>query len=252
MSMTSTQLGKLLCDNFPHEHESMTIGILGGIGPEASAYFYAELIRRLTKIGRIRTTADYPHIILNNINAPELVTLDVTADMLQPYVEGLKELVEHEPDFIVMVCNTIHLFRKEFMEASAYENIISLRDVIKEELGKCPDSLCILGTPATVGSGLFSFSGRSYQNPDEKDLGIIAEIVPRYNAKGFLIYDRDQLIDIMDKQKTRGAQTFVAACTEVSALLRGHRKHKVIDTLEVLLEHVVKRIIDDPNIVSVV
>ncbi len=49
------------------------IGILGGIGPEATGHFYLKLIKRLQETGRIKRNTDYPQIIINSIPAPELV-----------------------------------------------------------------------------------------------------------------------------------------------------------------------------------
>jgi len=106
----------------------MKIGILGGIGPEATGYFYSTLINKLKKSGFIKKNKDYPQFFINSINAPELISLKVPNSDIQPYIDGIKELAMHKPDFIVMVCNTIHVYRDLIIQKSGFSNILSLRE----------------------------------------------------------------------------------------------------------------------------
>ncbi len=87
--------------------------MLGGIGPEATGEFYSKLIRSLQEKKLIKNNKDFPHIIINSIPAHELISHKISDEELKPYIEGLKELDKFGVDFIVMVCNTIHLFYDE-------------------------------------------------------------------------------------------------------------------------------------------
>ena len=49
------------------------IGILGGIGPEATGEFYNKLIKRLQEKDLIKSNKDFPQIFINSIPAPELI-----------------------------------------------------------------------------------------------------------------------------------------------------------------------------------
>ena len=111
------------------------IGILGGIGPEATAEFYSKLIYTLQKEKLIKSNKDYPQIIINSIPAPELIYEKILKEDLKPYIEGLKELDKFNPDFIVMVCNTIHLYY-ERLQKEVKTPIIDLRKEVKEYLIK--------------------------------------------------------------------------------------------------------------------
>jgi aspartate/glutamate racemase len=44
-----------------------TIGILGGIGPESSAFFYKRIIELVQQRYSISSNTDYPHILLEHI-----------------------------------------------------------------------------------------------------------------------------------------------------------------------------------------
>lgn len=218
------------------------LGILGGIGPEASSYFYAEIIRRLRERGLIHQNADYPQIVLNSVNAPELVSNDVTDEMLEPYAQGILELVSLKPDYIVMACNTIHLFRDRLIKRSGYTNISNISEIVSETLKATSGSICVMGTASTVSSGLYYVAGRAYVNPDGDQLSEIGAIVVDYNATGEVKKNKEKLLKIIQRQKDKGAGIFIAGCTEVSELLHGVKSVELVDALELLIEDTIQRI----------
>src|SRR3989344_1847215 len=105
---------------------NLKIGVLGGIGPEATAEFYSKLIQKLQEKNLIKTNKDYPQIIINSIPAPELIYERISKEDLKPYIRGLKELDKFNPDFIIMVCNTIHLYY-DLLQKEIKTKIIDLR-----------------------------------------------------------------------------------------------------------------------------
>ncbi|MBI4150221.1 hypothetical protein HY488_02335, partial [Candidatus Woesearchaeota archaeon] len=78
------------------------LGVLGGIGPEATGTFYLKLIAQLQNKGLIQRNEDFPQIIINSIPAPELIFDHIDEIDLLPYVQGIKELDAMKPDLIVM------------------------------------------------------------------------------------------------------------------------------------------------------
>lgn len=220
------------------------LGILGGIGPEASSYFYSEIIRRLRDNGSIEHNSDYPQIIINSINAPELVSLEVTDAMLEPYAQGIRELAMHQPEYIVMSCNTIHLFRDRLMQQSGFQNISDISEIVRTKLDQTPGTICVLGTPATVSSGLYDLPNRKYVNPSPTELNEIAEIVVAYNAEGEIEANKASLLRIAERCRNDGASVFIAGCTEISELLRVTNDFLSIDTLELLIEDTLQKLND--------
>src|SRR3989338_3692030 len=127
----------------------LRIGILGGIGPEATILYLAKLYSSLPQTGLIRGNTDYPRIKVNFINAPELVGA-ISQEQLEPYKSGLKELDGLFVDLIVMVCNTIHLYHAE-LQSEVRTPIMDLRQKVKERLVRDGvRTLTVLGTPSTI------------------------------------------------------------------------------------------------------
>jgi len=109
------------------------IGVLGGIGPEATGEFYNKLIQKLQEKGLIKTNRDFPQIVINSIPAPELIHDKITKEELCHYIQGLKELDELGVDFIVMVCNTIHLYYEQ-LQQEINTPILDLRKELEDSL----------------------------------------------------------------------------------------------------------------------
>ena len=111
----------------------LKIGVLGGIGPEATGKFYLKLIKKLQSEGLIRKNEDFPNIFINSIPAPELIFNKLDSADIELYLQGLQELDLVQPDFIVMVCNTIHLFHQE-LQSKIKSPLIDLRKEVEQEI----------------------------------------------------------------------------------------------------------------------
>ncbi len=152
---------------------TIKIGVLGGIGPDATTEFYSKLIDELKKTGQIKSNRDFPQIIINSIPAPELVYDEISEEEIKSYVQGLAELDKTSPDFIAMVCNTIHLYHDR-LQKEIRTPIISLREEVQETLKNGGvKSTIITGTPNTIKRGLYRFDGiKSFEPSPEESRGL--------------------------------------------------------------------------------
>ncbi len=89
-----------------------TIGILGGMGPAASAHFYQQLITQAqTQYGAIQDN-NYPPMIIYNLPLANFDETGVTNSVLvkEQLITAVKMLEQSGADFIVIVCNTVHAY----------------------------------------------------------------------------------------------------------------------------------------------
>lgn len=219
-----------------------TIALLGGIGPISTGYFYKLLVDKLQKSGLIKKNTDFPHILVNSIPAPELTSNQVSDALLEPYIEGLKELASFNPDLVCMINNTIHVFFDKVKEASKLSTLISIRDCVERRMQQHSKSkICILGTPLTVKSGLYEFEDLNYINPSQEELLELGRIVNQYNATGDAATCLPLLENLIKTKQAQGAELFLLACTEVTALVSSLKGLHFEDTLTILAEEVVAR-----------
>ena len=217
----------------------MKIGILGGIGPEATGKFYIKLIKALQYSGLIKSNRDFPQIIINSIPAPELIHEDISDQELIPYLQGLKELDSLNVDFIVMVCNTIHLFY-DYLQNEIKTEIIDLRKELKKQLDEQNiKSALLIGTPNTIKRRLYK--AKKTYSPNDKEIRELTKTIYLFN-KGI---EKDKQIikvkNICNKYLDQGAKTVILGCTEFAVMLDKENLPK-INTIEVLVDAVIKRI----------
>jgi len=203
------------------------IGILGGIGPIASANFYKNLIIELQNRRLIKQNKDYPQIIINSIPAPELFENDDIKD----YIEGVKTLEKAGVNFVVIVCNTAHLHFEELQNAVKIP-IIDLRQEVKKYLSdKDSNEVLILGSKLTMDKNLFNFRGIMLTEKDKEELN---KIIENYNIGKDVEKQKKKLLEIIKKYNPK---LLVSACTEISSLLEFENlPMEKIDTMNILLE----------------
>ncbi len=230
----------------------MKIGVLGGIGVEATGYFYLSLIKRLQESGSIKSNLDYPNLIINSIPAPELHLEEHDRhEIVEPYINGIKELAKLQPDFMIMVCNTIHLYLDVIKAKSGYTNFLSLKDIVKSALDeKRPKKICVLGTGLTITRGLYNFEEYEYVILSEEEQETLCDVVVAFNRDGSspdnMKIFKEKLLEIVRNKQSDGAEMFLLACTEISEILT---KESIpsMDTLELLIDAVSHKIITTSN-----
>ena len=200
---------------------------MGGICPEATSEFYGKLIKKLQKKRLIKRNSDYPQIIINSIPAPELVFDKISNADLKQYADGLSLLDKTGVDFIVMVCNTIHLYY-ERLQKEINTPILDLRKEVKRTLINGTGKVLVLGTPATIKYGLYEFQDIEYFKLTKKELDQISDSILRFNCGDY----SDEPTKISRKYIRRGARV-ILACTELALMLE---KIPNINTVDVLVD----------------
>jgi aspartate racemase len=204
-----------------------TIGILGGMGPEATAYFF-QLI-----IGQTQASRDQDHIpiiIWNNPKIPER-TAAVLGHGPSPVLllkDGVRRLARVGADFIVIPCITAHTFLREMTAASSIPilNILNLtRDFSVNSIPGLARAGLIAST-WTVKSGLFARTfakaGVDLIAPtDDEQKKVMEAIFGERGIKAGFTSGRSRklILEAAHGLTGRGAQAIIAGCTEVPLVL---------------------------------
>jgi aspartate racemase len=221
------------------EKTNIRIGVLGGIGPEATGEFYTKLITAMQSRGMIASNKDFPQIFINSIPAPELIGELVSEEELQPYKRGLAELDICCVDFIVMVCNTIHLYRDE-LEKELTTPILDLRSEMRKRLGNAK-SIVVLGTPTTLKKGLYSFDSIDCIQPKNNELTELSNAVYLFNKGESKDEQRQKVEVIAQKYVRQGAEKVVLGCTEFAVML-DTTKLPTLNAIDVLVDAVIEKV----------
>ncbi|MEM1549737.1 MAG: amino acid racemase [Candidatus Methanomethylicia archaeon] len=222
------------------------IGILGGLGPEATA----ELFIRIIKATPAKRDQDHiPIIIFNNPKIP-----DRTAAILyggeSPLIELIKTAQRLEragADFIIMPCNTAHYYYDE-LKSSVKIPFLNMIELTAEYVAKVYPNVKFVGLLATTGTvktGLYQKFFEKYGFkiivPSDEDQRIVMSGIYDGVKAGNLDLGRKLLLDIANKLIDKGSELMILGCTEVSVVIKsGDLRVPVVDPLQILAEEAVK------------
>jgi aspartate racemase len=134
----------------------LTIGILGGMGPEATARLFVRIIA-LTSAER-----DQEHLPVVIYNLPQIPdrTAAIQGQGESPVplaMKGLRILAESGADFIAIPCNAIHHFYSELQAAVNVPLLHLIAEVHRAATQRWPNlrRLGLLATDGTLQSGVY-------------------------------------------------------------------------------------------------
>lgn len=216
---------------------SKKLGVIGGMGPLATALF-AELVIEMTEAKK-----DSEHIAMDIINKPGIpdrtqYILGHSKQNPMPEIIRLKrELEERGADVLAMPCNTAFYFYEELVK----DGLPIIHPI--EETAVClkeADIGCvgILATDGTVQTRLFQNGleqfGIHTVIPDETHQALVMSMIYE-DVKAGKAIPEDKIKAVEKHLKEKGAEVLVLGCTELSVAKRsGQVDAGYLDTLEVM------------------
>ncbi len=225
-----------------------TIGILGGMGPEATLLLY-ELIIRHTQ-----AKSDQEHIptlIYSNTRIPDRTAaiLHKGEDPLPYLVKSAKVLKEGNVDLIGMPCNTAHYYIKKIKKEVEVDivNMVDLAydEIMKRHLGK---KIMIFATEGTIETGIYDFSKKKDPvqviAPGPDDQKVLREMIYGQVKAGKRPIELETYQELLYRVEEDGIEAVILGCTELSylhSMFKFPNNIEFINTLELLARELVKR-----------
>ena len=201
------------------------IGILGGMGPLATADLYQKIIRATP------ATCDQEHlhvVIDANPAIPDRTAFlrGIGPDPLPLLTAGLRRLEGAGASFVVVPCNTAHAFLPALRERSGIPILDMVAETAASVRTQYPQVRCvgILATQGTLDFGLYHAALRAegleplQPAPDDEDRLVMAAIAAVKGgdtgpAVGALLAEAGRRLALA------GAEVLLAACTEIPLVL---------------------------------
>lgn len=220
------------------------LGIIGGLGPMASAYFY-ELITAHTKAEKDQEHIDI--ILSSRASTPDrtaFITGKSTESPLPYMVEDATRLEVYGADVIVIPCNTAHYFVEEIRSKVS----VPVPSIIEETSRHIKEAgykkAGIMATAGTVQSGSYQEQlrrvGLSWEIPDEEHQQYLHELIYD-DVKSGNDPDIDKFYKVVSYLRERGCDKLILGCTELSLINRAVGNDPLFtDSLEVLAYTAIK------------
>ena len=218
------------------------IGILGGMGPEATADLYLRII----KATPAKRDQDHPRVIVySNSKVPDRTAaiLGTGPSPMPELIRAGKRLEEAGADFIIIPCNTAHYFIDQLQK----ELRVPILHMIRLSAAKAQRSYPkvkkagLLATDGTVRSGLYKSAygeaGIEILEPTPERQADVMKAIYQCIKAGNLIDGGLLLRGVANELIAGGAEMIICGCTEVSLVLReGDLPVPILDPLQVLAE----------------
>lgn len=221
-----------------------TAGIIGGLGPIATLYFF-DMVTRYTD-----ATCDQEHVdmIISNISS----TPDRTSFLLDnsnenpttALVEAAKNLEKSGADFLVLTCNTAHYFYDDIKSNINIPFINILDETILYAKKQGLKKVCILATDGTIKSELYQKVCKKHEVefiiPNHNQQKIVMEIIYKYMKKGLEL--PPSFFDNFISEFSGMCDGFILGCTELSILKNNYNLSDeiFIDSLKVLAQRTIQ------------
>src|SRR3989339_2250623 len=150
-----------------------TVGIIGGLGPETTAEFYLDLVFSCFK----KSKKARPAVIIASVPLPykieeDLITKNKGSERYIPFlVNEAKRLEKAGADFIVMPCNSLHVFINEIRNAVKIPVLSIVEETVHFLKKKKYKRVGIVSTSATIRNKLYETAFEknkiAYVTPDD-------------------------------------------------------------------------------------
>ena len=143
--------------------KNKTVGVLGGLGPMASVYFY-EMVVNMTDAKIDQEHVDM--IITNRATTPDRTAFIVgesDEDPSKVLIDDAKKLENYGVDFIAMTCNTAHYFYNKIANSINIPMLNIVEETIKHAKATNHKKLGILATTGNIKTNLYQDMCEKYE-----------------------------------------------------------------------------------------
>lgn len=230
-----------ICPDFPTMTDLRKIGVLGGMGPEATVLF----MQRVVTATQAQDDKDHiPMVVEMNPQTPSRIEVLINKSGISPgptLAAMAKRLQVSGAQALVMPCNTAHFFASDILDAVNIPllNMVTLsaqRVSLQLDVGSI---VGILASPATMMTGLFDSALKAYglDTLYPSDQGKLLTAIQRIKSRGPTESEEQTFIDAAQELIDDGAQCLLVGCSEFSLLAHvAPESVPIIDTLDTLVD----------------
>lgn len=206
----------------------MVVGVLGGLGPEATLDFMAKLLERTTALTGASSDQEHLHVLVdcNPKVANRNRAVAGTGPSPAPDLAAMaRRLSDAGADLLVMACNTAHHWEADIRAATG-RPFLSILDATLEALRQQAPNARAVGVLATEGTRAARLYETALERAGYRAVGFDDAAQDRFMALLYRIKAGERGPDIRAAMRGlaeglagQGADAIAAGCTEVPLVL---------------------------------
>jgi aspartate racemase len=221
--------------------QEKTVGVIGGMGPEATADF----LRRIIAATPARDDEDHIHVLIdNNPKIPSRLAALLEGngeDPLTVLIAMARGLEKQGADFLTIPCNTAHYYRPAIAQAVAIPvlDMVALSVARLASQSPKPHKIGMLASPAVQKVGLYESrlkeAGFTALFPDADGEAKILGVIRAVKAAKLTDQHKRDYADVSAALERAGADAYLIACTELSVIGPPNARLPSVDALDALV-----------------
>ena len=226
-----------------------SVGVIGGLGPETTAEFYLEVIFQCQKLNATQR----PLIVISSVPLPfeiekDLIASNTGKERYLPFlVTEAQRLEQSGVDFLVMPCNSLHVFISDIRAAVSIP-VLSIVEATVNYLQKQGFSkVGLISTSATIANNVYETEFHENNitciSPNGLQRAKMDKIIQRLIEGQHLNQDRELILEVVRDLSMQEIDCVALACTDLQLLLPKSDKVVIFDTMKVLAESTVSTIL---------
>lgn len=219
------------------------LGILGGMGPEATASLYLNIIKHCQKKFGAKYNSDFPHIIINSVPIPDGKMWNGFNKnlVIETLEENCKLLEKAKVDFIVIPCNSVHHFIGVMRNTVEIPVLSIVEETTRNIQKKNINNVSIFATHFTISTRIYEqYLSRNSINlikPTIEQQEQVDRIIIKIESGRRSKSDKDALMNIIEGLQEKGAEGMILGCTEIPLLIKEKDiSIPLFDTIDILAE----------------
>lgn len=215
------------------------IGILGGMGPQASARLVELLIEQTSQFVDNPTDSDFPEIIHLSVPVPNFISNKTNMQKAKEIlIERTKFLEEAGSTINCIACNTAHLLLPE-LQAVTQVPFVSIPQLVAEVLkAKKIKRVGLLASPTTLESTLYDDALEGVARivrPNDATAKQTEQLIFKQLANKLKENERQDFRQLVQQfMQDNNLEAVILGCTELPLVFGEVTDKRVISTLDVL------------------
>ncbi len=223
-----------------------SVWIIGGLWPETTAEFYLDIVFWCQKLYQEHR----PSIIIGSVPLPydfenDAIGKNQWFERILPFLtKEAQRLEKSGADFIVMPCNSLHVFIDEIRKSVQ----IPVLSIVEETVNFLQENdfqkVGIVSTSATVKNKLYENAFEKakilYSKPDDFQQERMGKYILHLVNGMQNNRDREGLIEIINDFEWKDVDAVILACTDLQLLIPKHASLKIFDTMKIFAESTIK------------
>lgn len=228
-----------------------SVGVIGGLGPETTAEFYLEVVFGCQKINKNQR----PLIVISSVPLifeieRDLIATNTGKERYIPFlVDEAKRLEKSGVDFLVMPCNSLHVFIEEIRNAVSIPVLSIVEETIHYMQQNNFSNVGLISTSATVKNNVYENelhkNNISFETPSDLEKAKMDKIIQKLIEGRQLNADRDEIVNAANNLAKTGVDCVALACTDLQLLLPNSTDVPMFDTMKILADATVREMLSE-------